>query len=287
MYPNPNQAGASAPKAESVSIDAQALRELQALVGAATQVRDIDGTKHVLVPSGWTHADITDAVRRAQPAPVRMQGDVRLGNLASFITYCQGIGAGKAWPHARVYASTKSRTLSCIFNDHGPSNPGWRDFAARYTVELSAEFNRWMSRNGKAFEQGEFAEFIEEAHADIVEPSGDVLLRVATTLQAKTDVQFRSSKRLDNGQVQLQYVETIDARAGDGALEIPREFAIGVRLFELGEGYKVKARLKYRLHSGSVKFWYELDRPERAIEDAFAAYVLEAAQIGVPVLVSA
>jgi hypothetical protein len=40
-----------------------------------------------------------------------------------------------------------------------------------------------------------------------------------------------------------------------------------------GGAYKLKARLKYRLNGGSVKFWYELDRPERAIEDAFAGYV--------------
>ena len=33
--------------------------------------------------------------------------------------------------------------------------------------------------------------------------------------------------------------------------------------------YKLRARLKYRLGNGKVKFWYELDRPLDAIEDAF------------------
>lgn len=33
------------------------------------------------------------------------------------------------------------------------------------------------------------------------------------------------------------------------------------------------ARLKYRLHGGAIKFWYELDRVERVIEDAFSGYV--------------
>ena len=103
----------------------------------------------------------------------------------------------------------------------------------------------------------------------MVEPSGESLLKIALTLQAKTDVNFRTSRRLDNGQVQLQYVETIDARAGDGSLEIPREFTIGIRLFKNEAGYKLRARLKYRLGNGKVKFWYELDRPLDAIEDAF------------------
>ena len=45
------------------------------------------------------------------------------------------------------------------------------------------------------------------------------------------------------------------------------------KTFKNGDGYKLRARLKYRLASGSVKFWYELDRPEKAIEDAFAGYI--------------
>ena len=88
------------------------------------------------------------------------------------------------------------------------------------------------------------------------------MLDMATTIQAKTDINFSSAKRLQNGQVQLQYTETIDARAGaNGALEIPKEFTLGLRIFKNGGGYRLKARLKYRLNAGTLKFWYELDRP--------------------------
>lgn len=68
-------------------------------------------------------------------------------------------------------------------------------------------------------------------------------------------------------------------------IEIPREFKIGVRLFKNGEGYKLRARLKYRLAGGKVKFWYELDRPENAIEDAFQAYIDHARENGFTVLI--
>ena len=56
-------------------------------------------------------------------------------------------------------------------------------------------------------------------------------------------------------------------------MAIPKEFALGLRVFKNGDGYKLRARLKYRLGGGSIKFWYELDRPERVVEDAFAGYV--------------
>jgi uncharacterized protein YfdQ (DUF2303 family) len=111
------------------------------------------------------------------------------------------------------------------------------------------------------------------------------LLAIALTLQATTAANFESSRRLDNGQVQIAYTETIEARAGIGSIEIPREFAIGCRLFKNGAGYKVKARLKYRLGGGKIKFWYELDRPENAIEDAFVAYVEKAKEPTFPVLI--
>jgi uncharacterized protein YfdQ (DUF2303 family) len=130
-----------------------------------------------------------------------------------------------------------------------------------------------MKHDKNPMEQEEFAVFLEDNVADIVEPSGEIMLAMALTLQAKTEANFQSSRRLDNGQVQLHYTETIDARAGAGQLEIPREFAIGIRLFKNGEGYRLRARLKYRVGGGKVKFWYELDRPENAIDDAFADYV--------------
>jgi hypothetical protein len=47
----------------------------------------------------------------------------------------------------------------------------------------------------------------------------------------------------------------------------------------------VRARLKYRLGAGKVKFWYELDRAENAIEDAFKAYVEQARASGYQVLI--
>jgi hypothetical protein len=54
-----------------------------------------------------------------------------------------------------------------------------------------------------------------------------------------------------------------------------RAFKVGVRIFQNGGGYLLNARLKYRLGQGAVKFFYELDRPERAVELAFEGYVAE------------
>ena len=245
---------------------------LNFLAAAALDSHQVGENHYVILPSGCKREDITDAVEKAQATPNRKRGQVRMKDLDSLLAYCKDQAASGT---AYLYADPDMRTITAIFNDQRELlNAGWRDHRAEFKAEFTPEFSKWIAKDKLQISQGDFAEFIEDNFADITEPAAHVMLEMATTIQAKTDINFSSAKRLQNGQVQLQYTETIDARAGaNGALEIPKEFALGLRIFKNGEGYKLKARLKYRLHSGTVKFWYELDRPERAVEDAFGGYV--------------
>lgn len=263
---------------------AHAIAKIGAMQDAATAIQEIHGTTHLVVPEGYRHIDLTAAIEQAGAAPIRKKGAVHLGDLASFNVYVADQGSPI---DTYIYADPDSRTLTAVLNEHVKSQraTGWRDHRAVYKAELSREFTTWMQSNKKPMEQDDFAIFLEDNIADVVEPSGEQLLQIALTLQAKTEVNFSSHKRLDNGQIQFAYSETVDARAGTGMIEIPREFTIGLRLFKNGDGYKVRARLKYRLGGGKLKFWYELDRAENAIEDAFQAYVNQARENGFTVLI--
>ena len=262
---------------------AKAIQEICAMSVAAADIKEIDGTTHLVVPEHYKHIDLTAAIEKAGTAPRRKTGVVQLSEIGSFNVFCADQGeTGQVY----IYADPEARTLTAVLNDHvhGDETAGWRDHRAVFRAELSREFETWLRHNKKPMDQEEFAIFLEDNIADVVEPSGETLLQVALTLQAKTEVNFSSHKRLDNGQIQFAYSETIDARATGGAIEIPREFTLGVRLFKNADGYRVRARLKYRLASGKVKFWYELDRAENAIEDAFQAYVDSARENGFTVL---
>lgn len=260
---------------EGHPIEALALADqLLNTLASTLKPHQIGETVHMVVPSGYTVVDLTKARDLREPYDVRKRGTAQLLDLPSFITYCKDQAAtGTGY----IYANTDARSFTAVFNDyHAVHHAGWRDHRAHFAAAFTPEFRRWQEHNGsgKAKSQTEFAEFIEDNMADLVAPYAQQLLDVATTIQAKTDINFSSAKRLQDGQVQLGYTEVINASAGaDGALTIPREFELGLRLFKNGDGYKLRARLKYRLASGNVKFWYELDRPERAIEDAFAGYI--------------
>ncbi|MDC8756230.1 DUF2303 family protein [Janthinobacterium fluminis] len=272
-------------KQEHIHVDSSIVESVGALTLAASAIQEENGSYHLVVPDGFTHIDITKAVQAAAEAPVRKAGTVTLSSVESFVEYVKDQGVAT---RCYIYADPDARTLTAVLNENEASSPepGWRDFRAVFKLELSREFANWMGGNGKQMEQEAFAIFLEDNIADIAEPSGEVLMAVALTLQAKTEVNFSGHRRLDNGQVQLAYSEAVSASAGgDSSIEIPREFALGLRLFKQGQGYKIKARLKYRLAGGKVKFWYELDRAENAVEDAFADYVAVARESGFTVLI--
>lgn len=245
--------------------------QLTSLATASVAPLIVGNYQHVAVPDGYKVEDISEDIEKRQPAPYRKRGTVQLKDVESLLFYLADQAAAQ---QSYVFADTDTRKITAVFNDNRLTGPGWRDHRAEFKAEFTPEFSKWLAKDKQQFGQTEFAEFIEDNMADITEPAASSLLEMATTIQAKTDINFASAKRLQNGQVQLQYTEVIDARAGtNGAMEIPKEFALGLRIFKNGDGYKLKARLKYRLHSGQVKFWFELDRPERSIEDAFAGYV--------------
>lgn len=269
--------------AEHIHLDASTIEQIGALSLAASAFQQIEGTTHLVIPEGFQHIDVTAAIEKTGTAPRRKQGVVQLSDLASFNVFVADQGkTGTTY----IYANPEARTLTAVLNEHDRegATAGFRDLRAVYTAELSREFAAWLKHDKQPMEQEAFAIFLEDNIADVCEPSGETLLAIAMSLQAKTSVDFSSARRLDNGQVQLTYTETIDARANGGSIEIPREFVLGMRLFKNGEGYRVRARLKYRLMSGKVKFWYELDRAENAIEDAFQGYINEARENGFTVL---
>ena len=240
---------------------------------------------HVILPEGCKLQDISAALEKTQDTPNRKSGTVKLKSLDSLIAYAKEQAATAT---GYLYADPDSCTISAVFNDARGSAPGWRDHRAVLKFEHTPEFIKWKGNDRQPKEQGAFAEFIEDNMADIKPEDATTLLAVATTIQATSGITFSSAKRLQNGQNQLVYSETIDATAGkvgEGAITIPQTFELALRVFKNAEPWQFKARLKYRLHAGGVKFFYELDRPERVVEAAFKDYVEKVKEAGYTVLV--
>lgn len=287
-----NQTILSAAESSQVVLDTGVLKSVNNALNVKAAFSQFGNTHFAIVPDGYDLKNVSKEIEEKLAAPYRKSGTVNFQDSESFIDF---INSHKVLDIGTIYADTFKHAFACVLNDHGPTHvkyqecddsepvsaptehettPGWRDFVAKFTPEKTKEFLKWAAFDGKDLTQTEFAEFIEDNISDL--QGGETLLDVATTIQANTGINFSSAKRLQDGQTQLTYNEVIDTKAGaDGSLKIPKTFTIGLRIFRNGSGYKLNARLKYRLRSGNIQFRYEIERVENAIEDAFNDYITE------------
>lgn len=160
--------------------------------------------------------------------------------------------------------------------------------AERVTWPLSvpADTRAWLEIDGKGLGQVAFAEFLEDNAGAIVSPDQGDVVEVARTLVAKNNVDWKSGVRLQDGNVQLAYVETTEAKAGQkGDLDIPETIVVALELWAGAPVVNVKARLRYRFADGKLTFvvrFLGMDRLYRAeIEKQIEAL---AEKLGRPVL---
>lgn len=207
--------------------------------------------------------------------PKRKSGSIATSTAASFIDVAKRYGS-PATCNIYVYANYENGDLTAVavFNDHadGDGLPGWRDHRAVFTPSTSAEWQRWIERNKAPCVQDEFAGFLEANAIDIAGgdglPSSADVLEFVSRLEETRTVKYGSAVNLQNGLVQIEFIEQGDD-AQRGKLDVFKRFRVALRLFQGGDTYAVEALLRYRIdrNSGTIKFWYELQRLDRVIED--------------------
>lgn len=218
-----------------------------------------------VVPEGYRLA--TTDLRPYLDRPARKAGAVSIVDADSFTRYVTRHGL----PGTTLYADRTSGRVVAVLNADTADAPGWSDHSATLQLRHTPEWQRWSEVNGKWLTQEAFAEFVEESTPDFRTPSAAAMLEIAQTFEAKTSVDFQSGSRLDNGERQLVYKETVGAKAGhNGSLEVPSLLVIGLRPYEGGTGYNVEARLRYRITNGSLALMVKIDRIKDLIETAFA-----------------
>ena len=112
------------------------------------------------------------------------------------------------------------------------------------------------------------------------------MLEIAQSIQGVAKAEFQSGTRLSSGERKLAYVETVTAKAGQkGELVIPETFIVGLVPFDGSEGFRLTARLRYRINGGPLQLGYKLERPADTLQAAFADVVKAIGeQIDTPVM---
>lgn len=203
--------------------------------------------------------------------PPRKRGTTTVLDVASFVAYW-----GKhADDDSEVYADADRLTVTAVLDAHTADTARWSSHRLHLALRETEAWTQWRQYDGKLLKQEQFAEFIEDHLPELLEPSAADMLEIAQSIQGASKVEFTAGTRLSDGRRQLQYTETITAKAGQkGQLTIPEVFTIGLVPFEGSEGYRLTARFRYRIGTnGELTMGYKLERPGGILRTAFGDVV--------------
>lgn len=260
-------------------ISDKTIRELLAIGAAQGSPKEVGGIPYAVIPNDCKVMDLSNfKYNDFSATPHRKKGTVSVLDAASFIEYytlfCD--------VNSRVFADETTSKVLAVLDYHGAGDggPRWGQHRVNLTLRKSPEWMRWMGRNGQGnkMAQMDFAEFVEDNAPDIREPNAATMLEMARSLQAKTDVDFSSAIRTNNGQVQFKYTENVKGTYGNGNVEIPESFVIGIPVYVGSARVPITARLRYRLNSGKLSIWYDLLRADAIERDAFMSTLAEIKQ---------
>ncbi|MCX7208167.1 MAG: DUF2303 family protein [Proteobacteria bacterium] len=175
--------------------------------------------------------------------------------------------------------------FKAILNGNDGIEAGFSDFIAHYEPAKTVDWVNWLQNDKQKMNQEQFAHFLENNIANISctdpsepekkYPSAADLLEFCTNLEMTSTVRFRSATKIQNGQVQFEYVEEGTDQT-KGKLALFETFGIGVQPF-IGDGpaFFIEAKLRFRINreSGALSLWYELNRPDKALEVATKALI--------------
>lgn len=207
-------------------------------------------------------------------APRRPKGHRKVLDAASFCAYLAKHGT----PLSEVWANSPTSDIVAIIDTHeGAGKPaGWDKHKLTLDLVKSKPWLAWESIDGKLMDQVDFAEFVELRAIDIRVPTAADMLELAQHFTAKRSVDFESSEKIADGQVQLTYKENTTAKAGQtGHLDIPERLQLVLRPYVGGPSYYVWARFRYRLHGSVLKLGVVIERPQEILDAAFADIVTE------------
>jgi uncharacterized protein YfdQ (DUF2303 family) len=219
-------------------------------------------------PAGVKTIDLTGAEHTG--IPPRKAGTTTVRDAPSWTAYFNK-HSNQA---SEVYADSERLTVTAVLNAHGTDEPSWGDHRLRLELRTTDAWKQWMRNDGELLDQEAFAEFLEDHLPELLEPTSADMLEIAQSLQAASKVDFQSGIRLASGQRQFQYVETTTTKAGQkGQLTVPETFVVGLIPFEGSEGYRLTARLRYRITDRGLRMGYRLERPADVLRTAFADVV--------------
>lgn len=218
------------------------------------------------------YADHLKESKQSKPGPVNPAGTFTLLTPESFALAV----VNNQDSRTKVFADSENGLISCVFDflkdvasSIDPPKAGWGQLRAEIKFSESRKLKEWR-RTLEWMNQTDFANFLEDHLEDVLEPTGQDLLSIATDLEAASTGSFKGRVNLQNGSTKLCYQDDVET-----TVEVPRTLTLGIPLFEHGDKYKLGARLRFVISGGSVKFKLLFTNLQDAKDQEFERIVQE------------
>jgi uncharacterized protein DUF2303 len=285
-----------------------------------------DGETHplLLLPQAggnWTVLSVKKNMDEWRTEPERRKGTARLTEVESFIAHLNRFKE----EHSCIFVdrNPKAPSMLAVLDYHEAlkptqlfgggvrqdGRPRFGEHRSHYAFPVSDAWKIWSSMNGHEFDQGAFAQFIEDNLADVAVPEVARESARAQTFMATFRCNFGGPEKIlqlsrgltvhvgdkveqymdpATGEGRLRFESQHTTTVGGEQVPVPSAFILTIPVFREGTVYIMVARFRYRVKGGSATFWYNLHRPEQIFDDAIAGVVeMVKAATGLPVLAGA
>lgn len=241
---------------------------------AAMSIQQAPNGEHFIVlPTGTIHS-----LAPMMP-PARVRANVALIDVGSFCDYVNRFKNQDTLIFAAVteagakltaiidyHGAPPRSNLEGKVEDFGVARPDYCNHRATLELIQTDDWKAWVESNGpdNAMTQEEFAVWLEE-HSYLFNGvkdgslKGADLLEMVCSLQAKSNVRYNRSIRLQDGRNSLDYEEdvSVTGNLATGSIVFPQFVNAQIQPFEGGPKYYVDARLKTHIGGRQLSIWYE------------------------------
>ncbi len=230
-----------------------------------------DGRRHVLIPEGFNLHDVTDP----NLLPRHITQLVTVDDRASFTAYTNRFSDERSI----VIADYDNGKISARLDWHTDNEHNLQAQHATHIATLalrdSEEYKRWSEMENKLHTQQDFAFFIEENVADVIDPDSSTLLEICRELEATQGAAFKSGTRLDNGDRSFTYENETHIK---NEMVVPTEIKLAIPLYQGEEPTRITAKFRFRVKPDGLFLGFNWHRVEYQRQAKFTELAHAAAE---------
>lgn len=231
---------------------------------AVVDRKDNDTVPVAKLQDGWKLRSLEHLYDR----PRAIAASVTLHDMADFCTYVKAYKAADVDGKRTIIFMDKASAKMKAFLDYHGAQPSWCQHTAEGVPTYSDQFRVWEAISGKVYAQVAFGKFLEDHLDDITAPKGAEILTLVLDFQAVKNAKLVASQRLDNGQVQFQYIEEISASGKTTNLLVPTTIMLNIPVFFGQPARPIELRFRYTVESDKLAMGVEIAQKDKLLNDA-------------------